>query len=109
MQPQAPFAHRLAYCGSPIYGHIQNERLLEWIEYHRVTHGVDFFHLYDAGGVDQTLRLRLKPYMSAKVMDVRDAREINKFETWMSAQVRPPPLPPAPPRPLTLWLPRSCW
>eukprot|EP00271_Cylindrocystis_brebissonii_P002894 TRINITY_DN13651_c0_g1_i2.p1 TRINITY_DN13651_c0_g1~~TRINITY_DN13651_c0_g1_i2.p1 ORF type:complete len:497 (-),score=54.21 TRINITY_DN13651_c0_g1_i2:717-2207(-) len=85
--PMSPYKSKLTYCSSPIYGEINEERFMEWIEYHQITHGIDYFHLYDAGGITPSLRARLKPYINGRMMTITVVREINQFETWLWAQL----------------------
>ncbi|CAI5989337.1 unnamed protein product [Closterium sp. NIES-64] len=35
------FERNLTYCSAPMFGVIDTQRLLEWIEFHRTVHGVD--------------------------------------------------------------------
>lgn len=85
--PEPPYKSKLTFCSSPIYGDISEAHFVEWLEFHRVTHGVDYFHIYDAGGINPSLRAKLKPYLSARMMTITDVRAINQFETWLYAQL----------------------
>ena len=86
-QPAPPYASSLTFCSSPMYGTFHLHRLWQWVEYHRLTHGIDLFHLYDAGGVDEALMATLDPHVRSGLMTVTDISGVNRFDTWY-AQVR---------------------
>lgn len=86
-EPGPPFRSNLTYCSSPIHGGIRAERFLEWVEYHRAAHGVDLFHMYDAGGLDDALLARLKPYVDAGAMTITDARTVGAYDTHYFGQL----------------------
>ncbi|GJP53694.1 hypothetical protein CLOM_g12850, partial [Closterium sp. NIES-68] len=77
-----PYASNITYCSSPIYGKFNSLRVLEWVVYHQQGHGVDLFHMYDAGGMGEPIMKTLSPFIRAKQMTVTDVTEVDEFETW---------------------------
>lgn len=65
-----------------MYGAFHVPRLWQWVEYHRATHGIDRFHLYDAGGVDAALMAKLDPHVRSGLMSVTDISDVQRFDTW---------------------------
>eukprot|EP00897_Mesotaenium_endlicherianum_P011073 jgi/Mesen1/9995/ME000072S09405 len=83
----APYKRFLTYCSPPMYGSIDPQRVKEWLEYHRSTHGVDHVHMYDAGGLDADVMKVLQPYLDAGTMDITDIKASLKYDTWLYSQV----------------------
>ncbi|CAI5459863.1 unnamed protein product [Closterium sp. Yama58-4] len=81
-QPSAPYHSNITYCSSPIYGQFNSLRVLEWVVYHQQGHGVDLFHMYDAGGMGEPIMRTLAPFIRAEQMTVTDVTEVDEFETW---------------------------
>ncbi|CAI5992581.1 unnamed protein product [Closterium sp. NIES-65] len=82
LEPSAPYASNITYCSSPIYGQFNSLRVLEWVVYHQRGHGVDLFHMYDAGGMGEPIMRTLGPFIKAGQMTVTDVTEVDEFETW---------------------------
>ncbi|CAI5533706.1 unnamed protein product [Closterium sp. Naga37s-1] len=85
--PSAPYASNITYCSSPIYGQFNSLRVLEWVVYHQQGHGVDLFHMYNAGGMGEPIMRTLGPFIKEGQMTVTDVTEVDEFETWFG-QVR---------------------
>ncbi|CAI5498928.1 unnamed protein product, partial [Closterium sp. Naga37s-1] len=81
------FERNLTYCSAPMFGAIDTQRLLEWIEFHRSVHGVDYLRMYDAGAMDDDVMAALRPYLRAGIMDITDIRGAALYDTWSYAQV----------------------
>eukprot|EP00271_Cylindrocystis_brebissonii_P001482 TRINITY_DN11731_c0_g1_i1.p1 TRINITY_DN11731_c0_g1~~TRINITY_DN11731_c0_g1_i1.p1 ORF type:complete len:543 (-),score=94.32 TRINITY_DN11731_c0_g1_i1:310-1938(-) len=82
-----PLKHNLSLCASPSGGLLRPESLRQWLEFHRIVHGVAFFLLYDVGGWDDSVWEVLEPYTSRHLMKVVDAKEVALYDTWMEGQV----------------------
>ncbi|CAI5463997.1 unnamed protein product, partial [Closterium sp. Yama58-4] len=81
------FERNLTYCSAPMFGAIDTQRLLEWIEFHRSIHGVDYLRMYDAGAMDDDVMAALRPYLRAGIMDITDIKGPALYDTWSYAQV----------------------
>ncbi|CAI5477584.1 unnamed protein product, partial [Closterium sp. Yama58-4] len=81
------FERNLTYCSAPMFGAIDTQRLLEWIEFHRSVHGVDYLRMYDAGAMDDDVMAALRPYLRAGIMDITDIKGPALYDTWSYAQV----------------------
>ncbi|CAI5533700.1 unnamed protein product [Closterium sp. Naga37s-1] len=82
LEPSAPYASNITYCSSPIYGQFNSLRVLEWVVYHQQGHGVDLFHMYNAGGMGEPIMRTLGPFIKEGQMTVTDVTEVDEFETW---------------------------
>ncbi|CAI5473323.1 unnamed protein product [Closterium sp. Yama58-4] len=82
LEPSAPYTSNITYCSSPIYGQFNSLRVLEWVVYHQQGHGVDLFHMYDAGGMGEPIMRTLGPFIREGQMTVTDVTEVDEFETW---------------------------
>ncbi|CAI7908243.1 unnamed protein product [Closterium sp. NIES-54] len=76
------FERNLTYCSAPMFGAIDTQRLLEWIEFHR-----SYLRMYDAGAMDDDVMAALRPYLRAGIMDITDIRGAALYDTWSYAQV----------------------
>eukprot|EP00271_Cylindrocystis_brebissonii_P015469 TRINITY_DN38370_c0_g1_i1.p1 TRINITY_DN38370_c0_g1~~TRINITY_DN38370_c0_g1_i1.p1 ORF type:complete len:472 (+),score=55.41 TRINITY_DN38370_c0_g1_i1:424-1839(+) len=81
-EPVAPFASNVTYCSAPMFGEFHVYRTYQFLEFHRVLHGVDLFHIYNNGGIDAELMTLLGPHIQAGRMTITDVSAVDAFETW---------------------------
>lgn len=86
LEPSAPFKYHVTFCSPPVHSAIDAKRVYEWLEYH-INLGIDYFILYDAGGITDDVLQTLLPYESKFILEVRDVRETLDLESWLYGQV----------------------
>ncbi|MED6149380.1 hypothetical protein PIB30_061795 [Stylosanthes scabra] len=75
------------YCGSPIYGNLNPQRIREWIAYHVKFLGPNsHFAIYDAGGVHEKVLEVLKPWMELGYITLHDIRDQERFDGYYHNQ-----------------------
>lgn len=81
--PHPPFKSNITFCSSPMFGRFDSFRMRQFLDFHRVMHGFDLFHMYDDGGIDKELMDVLRPYVKKSMMTITDISEVTQnFETW---------------------------
>ncbi|XP_024366071.1 galactan beta-1,4-galactosyltransferase GALS1 isoform X1 [Physcomitrium patens] len=79
---QEPYQYDHVYCGAPIYGSINAQRIREWIAYHVWFFGErTHFYLYDAGGFDEQVRAVLQPWVKLGVVIIMNIRQEARFNS----------------------------
>eukprot|EP00850_Spirogloea_muscicola_P008297 SM000044S15944 [mRNA] locus=s44:95389:97481:- [translate_table: standard] len=86
LEPKAPFKHKVAYCSPPLYGSVEVARITEWLHYHSHM-GVDYFVVYDCGGVGYALHDALNPWIKAKKLEIVHVGDTSQFDMWYYGQV----------------------
>ncbi|KAJ7295620.1 hypothetical protein O6H91_12G062600 [Diphasiastrum complanatum] len=78
-----PYPYKYLYCGSPLYGNINPNRMREWMAYHAWLFGPSsYFVLYDAGGVDSDLMKVLNPWIELGRVKIENVREQKKYDGY---------------------------
>lgn len=82
-----PYPYDYVYCGSPLYGKINAQRVREWIAYHVKVFGKRaHFFLYDAGGVTQSVARALQPWRRRGFVTVHDIRDQERYDGYYHNQ-----------------------
>lgn len=81
-----PYTSKLTVCTPRLYGDLDEERVWEWFEYHRVTAGADRFILYDIDALGPQALHRLGAYLQAGMVEITDFRDARTFNIWQKAQ-----------------------
>ncbi|KAL1320973.1 hypothetical protein HN51_065693 [Arachis hypogaea] len=75
------------YCGSPVYGNLNPQRIREWIAYHVKFFGPkSHFVIYDAGGVHKQVLEVLKPWMELGYITLHDIKDQERFDGYYHNQ-----------------------
>eukprot|EP00271_Cylindrocystis_brebissonii_P020133 TRINITY_DN6537_c0_g1_i1.p1 TRINITY_DN6537_c0_g1~~TRINITY_DN6537_c0_g1_i1.p1 ORF type:complete len:504 (+),score=6.33 TRINITY_DN6537_c0_g1_i1:56-1567(+) len=86
-EPVAPFLYFLSCCSVPLQGGLVATSVIEWVLYHHHLHSVEFFDLYNAGGIDDTLHGLLNPHVDEGILRITDIRDHDKFESYGATQL----------------------
>lgn len=79
------FAFNLAICGSPLFGEVVPNSVVEWLDYHRFYTRIDHAFLYDTG-ISKALMNELKPYIDAGVVSIADLKDGYRYMAWAQNQ-----------------------
>jgi len=81
VQAEDAVQFNLMLCSMPLVGKVDETRFMQWFDFHRATHKVDYFQIYDAGGVHESLLRRLEPYIRRGVrLRLRHARRLQDLQ-----------------------------
>ncbi|KAI5082728.1 hypothetical protein GOP47_0002471 [Adiantum capillus-veneris] len=82
-----PYPYDYVYCGSPLYGGLNVQRMREWIAYHVKVFGKHaHFFLYDAGGITEGVARALRPWQKRGFVTVHDIREQERYDGYYHNQ-----------------------
>lgn len=88
MQAEEAVQFDLMMCSMPLVGKVDETRFMQWFDFHRNLHKVDYFQIYDAGGVHESLLKRLEPFINEGSVSVFDMRAAYKIYSGAVAKVR---------------------
>ncbi|CAM6117078.1 unnamed protein product [Calypogeia fissa] len=78
-----PYPYDFLYCGSPLFGRLNERRLREWIAYHDMVFGErSHFVLYDAGGIHEAARQALQPWIGLGRVSIQDVTSTAHFDGY---------------------------
>ncbi|GJP63287.1 hypothetical protein CLOP_g20342 [Closterium sp. NIES-67] len=77
----------VVYCSPPLHREYDTLRLYQWVEYHRKAHRIDFFQLYDAGGVTDDFLGVAESLVNERLLAVLDMRMAAKHDPFMRGQL----------------------
>ncbi|CAI7930452.1 unnamed protein product [Closterium sp. NIES-54] len=75
------------YCSPPLQREYETLRLYQWVEFHRKVHRIDFFQLYDAGGVTDDFLGVAESFVNERLLAVLDMRMAAKHDPFMHGQL----------------------
>ncbi|CAI5499772.1 unnamed protein product [Closterium sp. Naga37s-1] len=75
------------YCSPPLQREYDTLRLYQWVEFHRKVHRIDFFQLYDAGGVTDDFLGVAESFVNERLLAVLDMRMAAKHDPFMHGQL----------------------
>ncbi|MCO5601716.1 hypothetical protein L7F22_055839 [Adiantum nelumboides] len=82
-----PYPYDFVYCGSPLYGKLNVQRVREWMAYHVKMFGKrTHFFLYDAGGITEGAAKALRPWQKRGYVTVQDIREQERYDGYYHNQ-----------------------
>lgn len=82
-----PYPYDFVYCGSPLYGNLNAQRLREWMAYHAKLFGKRaHFFLYDAGGISASVERVLQPWRKGGFVSVQDIRQEERYDGYYHNQ-----------------------
>ncbi|MQM12063.1 hypothetical protein Taro_044978 [Colocasia esculenta] len=85
----SPPKYDYLYCGSPMYGDLNPQRVREWLAYHAMLFGDTgrtHFVLHDAGGAHPGVMEVLQPWMQKGLVTLQDVREQERFDGYYHNQ-----------------------
>ncbi|KAI0529745.1 hypothetical protein KFK09_002303 [Dendrobium nobile] len=75
------------YCGSPLFGNLNPNRIREWMAYHALLFGHrSHFVFYDAGGVHEEVLQVIRPWMDKGFLTLQDIRDQEEFDGYYHNQ-----------------------
>ncbi|KAJ7525818.1 hypothetical protein O6H91_17G068100 [Diphasiastrum complanatum] len=78
-----PYPYDYLYCGSPLYGEINPQRIREWMAYHAKIFGPkSHFVFYDSGGIHPDVQKVLEPWVKARRVTIHDIREQARYDGY---------------------------
>lgn len=84
---QPPYPYDFVYCGSPLYGELNAQRIREWMAYHVKLFGKRaHFFLHDAGGVTASVERVLRPWRKRGYVTLQDIREEEGYDGYYHNQ-----------------------
>eukprot|EP00850_Spirogloea_muscicola_P018527 SM000171S03216 [mRNA] locus=s171:63663:68907:+ [translate_table: standard] len=84
--PRGPFKHNITYCSAPAFGLLNEQRILEWVEYHRHL-GVDHFIFYDVGALSVGALRLIQPHIDAGLVEISNYQGTLSYNQWWWGQV----------------------
>jgi hypothetical protein len=80
---EPPFEFDIVYCGSPIHGNVNAQRIREWLAYHAYVFGPrSHFILYDAGGFSEDVMKVVQPWMDLGRVTLQNIRQMRMYQGW---------------------------
>eukprot|EP00271_Cylindrocystis_brebissonii_P015844 TRINITY_DN38894_c0_g1_i1.p1 TRINITY_DN38894_c0_g1~~TRINITY_DN38894_c0_g1_i1.p1 ORF type:complete len:603 (-),score=115.58 TRINITY_DN38894_c0_g1_i1:556-2364(-) len=77
----------LSSCSPPLFGYLDGRAVREWMDFHRVTVGVEHFVLYNVDGLNLLESAILKEYRDQKgFLEVIDFSGVQSYNTWSMGQ-----------------------
>ena len=77
-----PYPYDILYCGSPIFGHVNEARIRDWMAYHvRLFGARSHFVFHDAGGMHPRVRAVLEPWRRKGHVTIQDVRAEAEFDS----------------------------
>ncbi|KAJ7296889.1 hypothetical protein O6H91_12G086300 [Diphasiastrum complanatum] len=84
----SPPSLRIAFCGPPIHGNIRADWVLHWLVYHHyLWNGSAHFFFYNVGGLDDSHRRVLDPFLKGGYLTIIDALDEKLFPSWYYNQL----------------------
>ncbi|MCO5569334.1 hypothetical protein L7F22_023046 [Adiantum nelumboides] len=81
----APYSYQYEYlyCGSPLYGNVNAQRMREWMAYHAWLFGPkSHFVFHDAGGMHAEVRAVLEPWQRLGYVSVQNVTRQAEFDAY---------------------------
>lgn len=78
---QPPYPYDYLYCGSPLFGTLNAQRIKEWIAYHITLFGPrSHFVFHDAGGMHDDVRAVLEPWRKLGYVTVQNIKQQAEYD-----------------------------
>ncbi|KAJ7536881.1 hypothetical protein O6H91_12G086500 [Diphasiastrum complanatum] len=83
-----PPSLRIAFCGPPLHGNIRADWILHWLVYHHyLWKGSAHFFFYNVGGLGDSHRRVLDPFLKGGYLTIIDASDEKMFPSWYHNQL----------------------